>query len=94
MDVYTKKCKELATQIEHKRGKEREIQESIEEESKNMEKMANKRAVKLRKVRLSLRSLCFVRIIYRGRGFLNLKSLKPWLVTLSNFHIHHRKKTS
>lgn len=50
MDVYTKKCKELATQIEHKRGKEREIQESIEEESKNMEKMANKRAVKLRKV--------------------------------------------
>ena len=52
MDVYTKKCKELATQIEHKRGKEREIQESIEEESKNMEKMANKRAVKLRKVLL------------------------------------------
>ena len=50
MDVYTKKCKELATQIEHKTGKEREIQESIEEESKNMEKMANKRAVKLRKV--------------------------------------------
>ena len=50
--MYTKKCKELATQIEHKRGKEREIQESIEEESKNMEKMANKRAVKLRKVLL------------------------------------------
>ena len=78
MDVYTKKCKELATQIEHKRGKEREIQESIEEESKNMEKMANKRAVKLRKVRLSPRCLCFVRIIYRGRRFSNLKSSKSW----------------
>ena len=50
MEVYSKKCKDLATQIETKRGREREIQESIEEESKSMEKMANKRAVKLRKV--------------------------------------------
>ena len=32
--------------------KEREVQESIEEESKSMEKMANKKAVKLRKVRI------------------------------------------
>ena len=50
MEVYSKKCKELATKIETKRSKEREIQDSIEEESKSMEKMANKRAVKLRKV--------------------------------------------
>lgn len=50
MDVYTKKCKDFAGQVEQKRTKEREVQESIEEESKSMEKMANKKAVKLRKV--------------------------------------------
>ena len=50
IDVYTKKCNELATQIEGKRTREKDIQESIEEESKHMEKMANKRTVKLRKV--------------------------------------------
>ena len=50
IDVYTKKCNELATQIEGTRTREKDIQESIEEESKHMEKMANKRAVKLRKV--------------------------------------------
>ena len=50
MEVYTKKCKDLATNIESKRGKERELQEQIEDESKNMEKMANKRSVKLKKV--------------------------------------------
>ena len=50
IEVYTKKCKELATKIEQKRTKEKDVQESIEEESKNMEKMANKRAAKIRKV--------------------------------------------
>lgn len=51
MEVYNKKCRELAQQIEQGRTKEKEIQEAIEEESKSMEKMANKRSVKLRKVR-------------------------------------------
>lgn len=49
MEVYNKKCRELAQQIEQGRTKEKEIQEAIEEESKSMEKMANKRSVKLRK---------------------------------------------
>ena len=59
MEVYNKKCRELAQQIEQGRTKEKEIQEAIEEESKSMEKMANKRSVKLRKVReIFTRSNC------------------------------------